>query len=147
LKADQIMTFNPQFELKSLLTKSNDSTDPLIFRLKDTKLSNYYDLCKWVAPKTVDIFYFYSTKSSWDREQYDHSKDITGIHRIAFSTAHHGIPFLKICLPKVINLDKKTLIGLSNKTQHPYFFSVKMVGLWNTLRGLLSQICKKYLKK
>ncbi len=147
LKADQVLAFNPQFEVKSMLTRSDENNDPLIFRLKDTPLAEYYDLRNWVDPKTVDIFYFYSTKSTWDKEQYEHSKDITGIHRIAFSTAHHGIPFLKVCLPKVINLDKKTLFGFTGKVQHPYFFSVKMVGLWNTLSGLTSQIYKAYLKK
>jgi hypothetical protein len=146
LKANRVMAFNPQFEVRSLLTKSDENVDPLIFRLKDTSLSEYYDLRHWIDPITVDIFCFYSTGSTWDKEQYEHTKDIAGIHRIAFSTAHHGIPFLKVCLPKVINLDKDTLLALTGRIQHPYLFSVKMAGLWNTLYGLFSQVYKAYLK-
>jgi len=147
LKAEQVLAFNPQFEIKSLLASSDESTDPLIFRLKDSPFFEYYDLCPWIDLQTVDLFYFYSTKSPWDQTQYEHSKDITGIHRIAFSTAHHGIPFLKVCLSRVINLDKEKLLGLSRKKQYPFSFSVQMVGFWKVVHGLISQIYKVYIKK
>jgi hypothetical protein len=97
--------------------------------------------------KTVDIFYFYSTQSTWDKVQHEYTKDIADIHRIAFSTTHHGVPFLKVCLPKVINANTDVLKGLTGKIHHPYFFSVQMVGLWNTFCGLISQIYKAYLSK
>jgi len=147
LKAEKIMAFNPQFELKSLLTTSEEYTDPFIFRLKDTPLYEYYDLKNLIDAKTVDIFYFYSTKSIWDKVQYEYTKDIADIHRIAFSTNHHGIPFLKVCLPDVINASTDVLSSLTGKIHHPYRFSIQMVGLWNTFRGLISQVYRAYLPK
>jgi len=147
LKAMKVLAFNPQFELESLLTTSEECIDPLIFRYKDSPMYKYYDLKKWMDTKTVDIFYFYSTKSTWDKVQFEHTKDIPDIHRIAFSTTHHGIPFLKVCLPKVINASNDVLNSLTRKIHHPYLFSVQMVGWWNTLRGLISQINKAYLSK
>ena len=35
LKVERVFAFNPQVELTSLLTKSNEKTNPLIFRLKE----------------------------------------------------------------------------------------------------------------
>ena len=147
LNAYQVIAFNPLFEIKSKLISTDESINPLVFRLKDTPLSDYYDIIHLMETHPVDIFYFYSNKSERDKKQCEHARNITGIHRITFSSAHHGIPFLKVCLPRVINLDKDTLLGLVGKVQYPYFFSVKMVGLWNTLHGLISQIYKVYVRK
>ena len=147
LKAEHVIAFNPQFELNSLLKNSCEDIDPLIFRLQDTPLSKYYDLHDLINKNPIDIFYFYSNKSPWDIEQFDHVRDITGIHRVSFSTKHHGIPFLKVCLTKVINRDKNVLLRLSQKVHHPLFFSIKTVGFLNVMWGLVVQIYKAYKKR
>jgi len=147
LKAEHVIAFNPQFELNSLLKNSCEDIDPLIFRLQNTPISKYYDLHDLINDSPTDIFYFYSNKSHWDIEQFDHVRDIKGIHHISFSTKHHGIPFLKVCLPKVINMDKSALLRLSQKSHHPLFFSVKMVGLFKVFRGFIVQIYKAYKKR
>jgi hypothetical protein len=143
LCADQVLAFNPQFEIQTLLKKSTEKIDPLLFRLRNKPVSMYYDIHKFINKK-IDIYYFYSNKSVWDIEQCNHTKDLKTIHRIGFSTAHHGIPFLKICLPKVINLDKKDLDCLAEKSHNVCVFSFRTVGLWETFYGLHFQIYKRY---
>lgn len=145
LQADQVMIFNAQFEVSSLLSRSTEKINPLLFRLKEEAVSKYFDIKKFIN-ENIDIFYFYSNKSKWDVEQYKHIKDLK-INKISFSTAHHGIPFLKTCLSKVINSDKDTLLSLTFSTQRPYLFSVKTVGFWNVLSGLISQAYKAYAKR
>jgi hypothetical protein len=143
LNADQVMAFNPQFEVRSLLKSSTEKFDPLLFRLKNEPVSIYYDIHDLIN-ENIDIYYFYSNKSTWDLEQYNRVKDLTKIHKISFSTAHHGIPFLKICLPKVLNFEKNDLTRLSKKSHNSIFFSFRIVGIWKTFYGLILQIYKSY---
>jgi hypothetical protein len=144
--ADQVLAFNSRFEHKSLLKRSNEATNPLLFRLKNEPVSIYYDMHDLINKK-LDIYYFYSNKSVLDMEQYKHIKDLQEIHKISFSTAHHGVPFLKICLPKVINFEKKDLTRLAKKTHNSIFFPFRTVGIWKTLYGLISQVYKSYKKQ
>jgi hypothetical protein len=143
LNADQVMAFNPQFEIKSLLIRSVEDINPLLFRLKNDFVSHYYDIFGCINGD-IDIYYFYSSKSVWDMEQYEHIKDLKKIHKISFSTSHHGIPFLKENLQKIINMDKKKLIQLTKKSHNIIFFSVLMVGFWKTLYGIIIQIYNVY---
>ncbi len=146
LKAEKIMAFNPQFELKSLLKRSNEAINPLIFRLKDSERVRYYDILPFIANEE-NIYYFYSNQSQWDREQYIHSRHIQGMNRISFNTAHHGIPFLKVALPVVVNTDVKKLKGYANKLQSPLLFTIRLVGIRKATLGLLSQIYNVYRKR
>ena len=149
LNAEKVIAFNPQIELESILTEGSEEFDPLIFRLKDKPERKYYELLRWLNTQT-DVFYIYSGKSQQDIKQYQYLKKAENtyrIHTIGFDTSHHGIPFLKVCLPKFINANTEVLNSLTDKVHHPYFFSVQMVGLWKTLRGLISQLYKAYLSK
>jgi hypothetical protein len=146
LNANQVLAFNSQFELKSLLKRSSEFIDPLLFRLKNDPVSIYYDI-NYFINKEIDIYYFYSNKSKWDMEQYNHIKDLKTIHKIGFSTTHHGIPFFKNNLPNIISLDKENLNHLARKSHNIWIFSFQMVGIWKTLFGVISQIYKGYIKR
>lgn len=139
LNAEKVLTFNGQFEVFSLLKTSNPSINPIIFRNQNkNELTKYYDVRKFITNPSC-IFYFYSTKSAWDKEQFEHGR-IKNINHIGFITSHHGIPFLKCNLPKMLSLEKKDLLKMNKKTYHPLFFSIKMVGIFKTMKGLYSQL-------
>lgn len=147
LGAKRVLAFNAQFEINSLLQTSRASIDPLVFRLHDQPVSKYFDLRNFIDDR-IAIFYFFSTKSRWDRQQHDHIADLPGIYRIGFATAHHGIPFLKNNLKRVLGMDNEELIGLSKHAPYsPFRFSIKLVGIRQTISFLITQIYKICHKK
>jgi len=139
LNADKVLTFNGQFEVFSLLETSNPSINPILFRNKNkSELTRYYDVRKFITSPDR-IFYFYSTKSAWDKEQFESIK-MKKINYTGFITSHHGIPFLKCNLPKILSLEKKDLLKMNKKSYHPLLFSIKMVGVFKTIKGLYNQV-------
>jgi len=144
LRAEKILSFNGQFELNRLLNESKEEINPLLFRFMNSTLRTYYDLNQYIVNQSK-IYYFCSNKSKWDITQYNHIKELTDINVISFNTSHHGIPFLKNCLLKVINYDIDILKLLSNKTHNSIVFSLKVDGLINALKMLWIQLKKKYL--
>ncbi len=145
LKAEKVLAFNPQYEINSLLVRSTEAINPLVFRLKNI-CSNHFDLKNIDFNNTI-VFYFMSCNSKWDIEQNIHIGDKDNIYKIGFNTSHHGIPFLKIALPRVINLSKDKLIGFSKKNHNPFVFTIRMVGLIKTLNGFIRQIYLAYKKR
>lgn len=146
LDVEKILAFNPQFEIDSLLLSTSESVNPLIFRYKETK-RKYFDI-KDIIYNNTKIFYFLSLDSKWDFEQNLHIGDKKDIFRIKFSTSHHGIPFLKVALNKVLNLESDVLIKLSGNHNHnPILFTIKMVGIKKTIKGLYKQILGSYAKR
>ncbi len=141
LDAERILAFNPQFELNSLFDRSDEHKNPILFRLRNTEWVKYFDILPLIAssPKG-NVFYFYSIKSPWDAWQYKHLGETQGIHRIGFNTSHHGIPFLKVALPSVLNMESRDLIQYENKQNNPLFFTIKMVGIKKSILGLYQQI-------
>lgn len=140
------LAFNPQIEIQSLLNRSTESINPLLFRIKDQR-TQYFDIIKFIK-KEAKTFYFFSNASSWDMEQNNHlNKNIPNLYRIAFRTKHHGIPFLKVALPKVLNLNIKQLETFSKKNQSPIIFTIQMVGIRKTLSGLFKQVKQAYYKR
>ncbi|MEJ7560440.1 MAG: hypothetical protein WKF66_19180 [Pedobacter sp.] len=137
LNAEKIFSFNGQFEILSLLSKSSANVDPIVFRnQKNNRLLPYYDTLKFITnPKS--IYYFHSNGSQWDIEQFDHAKN-QGVHKISFKTSNHGVPFLKTNLSYVINMTSAQLKELSGNTYQPLIFSIKTVGLSKTIKGLNS---------
>jgi hypothetical protein len=141
LNAEMILTFNGQFEVYSLLKTSNPSINPILFRNKNkSELTKYYDVRKFITNPSC-IFYFYSTKSAWDKEQFEYIR-MKNINYTGFITSHHGIPFLKCNLPKMLSLKKKDLQKMNKKTYYPLIFSIKMVGTFKTIKGLYDQLKK-----
>lgn len=145
LQAQKILCFNGQFELNRLLKESKEEINPLIFRYMNSNLRRYYDLKPFIENQS-SIFYFYSNKSKWDINQYNHIKSFNELNFISFNTTHHGIPFLKNCLIKVINYDNHKLKQLSNKTQNPLLFSIKVDGVFNSAKMIWIQFKKKYIQ-
>ncbi|WP_289036993.1 hypothetical protein [uncultured Zobellia sp.] len=146
LGAKKVLSFNGQYEVKSLLKTSKETTDPILFRNKETVLVSYYDIKSFINSE-VDIFYFYSNASNWDVTQWEHIKEVPNIHTIEFKTNHHGIPFVKEALSKVINLDKNQLKTLVDRKHHPVLFSVHMIGLRKVLIGIYAQLRNKYRRQ
>ncbi|SHJ61409.1 hypothetical protein [Pseudozobellia thermophila] len=146
LYADRVLAFNAQFEVKTLLSTSSPSIDPILFRKKDTELFKYFDI-KSMINGQVPIYYFYSNASEWDVKQYRHIKDVGTVCLIPFKTGHHGIPFIKNALPVVINLDDDKLRELSGRTHHPIVFSIKMIGLFEVIKGVYGQVRSRYLRR
>lgn len=146
LQTKKVIAFNPQYELKSLLNRSSEKINPLVFRLEKSGKNKYFDIIPFLNPHT-DIYYFYSNGSQWDIEQHKHIADLKGIYQLPFKSAHHGIPFLKIALPVVLNLKDERLKKMQNHVQHPILFTIKMVGIWKTILGIITQIYKAYQKR
>ncbi len=149
LKAHIVMAFNPLFELESKLTTSNELVSPLLFRLKDTDVKNYFDLTHLFYPSIPNIYYFYSEKSLRDFRQYHHivHNIARQIHIIRFKTSHHGIPFLKNALPFVINMSEKELMRLEKRSHHPIAFTLKCVGVKATMQGIFHQLLDRYKRR
>ena len=95
----------------------------------------------------MNIYYYFSNRSKWDIEQQSYLGTVKGIHQIPFKSAHHGIPFLKVALSVVLNLEDERLRCFENKVQHPLFFTIKFVGVRKTIMGFISQVYKAYKKR
>lgn len=145
LSAKYILAFNPQFEIKSLLKKTTEDINPIIFRFSDT-IGKYFDIIKYMN-NTTDIFYFNSSKSKWDEEQCLYVGDKTNVYNIKFKSSHHGIPFLKVALPVVLNLSIEKLKRLSRVAHSPIWFTYQMVGLLTTAVGFYKQLYSAYKKR
>lgn len=142
LNAERIYTFNGQYELDSLLKKSSQEVDPIIFRNKENQdLRSFYDIKKFIKDPSR-ILYFRSNKSDWDVEQHDHIKEI-GVRTFSFNTDHHGIPFAKTALPKVLNMNVDDLCKYTKKKLNPILFSLRIAGFKLTYIAALSAIQKK----
>lgn len=146
LNANKVIAFNPQFEIYSLLQRSKEVVNPLVFRLRDTDKKEFYDISKWLNPN-VPIFYFYSVRSKWDQEQERFIGNCYGIHKIAFTSNHHGIPFLKVALHKTINMSFENLKKLTIYKNSPLWFTIRLVGWKNTIKGLAIQLYSAYKKR
>ncbi|GGH56530.1 hypothetical protein HNQ91_000023 [Filimonas zeae] len=139
INAEKICSFNGQFEILSLLKKSKPEVDPILFRnQKNSEMLPYYDTLNFITSPS-SIFYFQSCKSQWDIEQAEYATSVK-LNKIAFRTTNHGVPFLKSNLPHVINLNREQLLKLAGKTFHPLFFSLKTVGVIETVKGVSSII-------
>ncbi|MFR9547138.1 MAG: hypothetical protein SNJ29_16420 [Rikenellaceae bacterium] len=146
LHASRVIAFNPQFEINSLLKKSNETIDPLLFRLRDSSVSKYYDIVP-IINSAVPIYYIYSDSSPWDASQKKHVGELDNLYEIPFNSKHHGIPFLKVALNVVLNLTEKDFIKYQNNRQNPIIFTIKMVGVIETFTGLIKQLYKSYKKR
>jgi len=145
LNAKYVLAFNPQFEIKSLLKTTTEEKNPILFRYSDLR-SKYFDIVKYINVAT-EIFYFSSNRSKWDVEQSLHVGVKPNIYSLKFKSSHHGIPFLKVALPVVINLNVEKLKGLSGKIYNPLWFTYKMVGLVDTILGFYKQLYSAYKKR
>ena len=139
LNAEKIFSFNGQFEINSILHKSIERKDPLIFRFQNNLVYRpFYDALNFITNPS-SIYYFHSSRSNWDNEQNRHVLNIK-INRISFKTKNHGLPFLKTNLPIVLNMNSVSLNKFVGEIYHPFLFSIKLIGFRGTILGLLSII-------
>lgn len=145
LSAEYVLAFNARFEIYSVLKNSTENINPLAFRLKDQR-QKFFDLNPLIND-TTKYFYFFSKKSQLDIIQKRHLKEKDNIYIIRFNTNHHGIPFLKVALPKVVNLNTNKIEKFTKKDHSPIGFTIQMVGLRRTISGLFKQIKQAYQKR
>lgn len=146
LGAEASLSFNGQFMLTDLLESSTEEINPLVFRFcYDEKMREYYSLKGFISrPETV--FHFFSNKSNWDMSQINHISGIP-INMLSFRTSHHGIPFLKVALKKVINTPIEQLRQYALRESHPFLFTIKFAGLKETVIFIFQLLFKKWFKK
>lgn len=147
LGAERILAFNAQFELESTLLQINERIYPLVYRLQATERRKYYDLKQVIDLNSSNIYYFHSALSPWDIKERKHIADCSNIHILSFKTKHHGIPFLKVALKKVLNLDNEQLNKYAVGVNHPICFTVRIVGVVRTVKGFINQAYKAYKKR
>lgn len=146
LNAELVYTFNGQFMLSDRLTTSSEKIDPVIFREQYNPKINIYFSLKSHITNPQRIFYFYSDRSNWDISQYNHISDLH-LQFISFRTKHHGIPFLKVNLPEVLNMSIESLRKFANKFNFPILFSFKISGFFKTIKYITIVIYKIVSKK
>ncbi len=144
INAKRILVFNGQFELQSLLSKSSEQINPTIFRQRENDaVSRFYSLKNHIR-NPQNIYYFCSIKSKWDIAQFQHIQEVA-LNKILFKTRHHGIPFLKSSLAKVINLSEDQLASFSGRRYHPLYFSYKIEGT-PVIYNLINIVFGKFIK-
>lgn len=100
-----------------------------------------------------DVFkqwYLEGINADIDMAQYRHLiTPLSGISLscLRFRTSHHGIPFLKVALPRVLNMWDEELLRYARKKNRPVWFTVRMVGVVKAARGFVEQTWKAYRKR
>jgi hypothetical protein len=146
LSAETIFTFNGQFFLHDLLENSTQKINPIVFKERNNqKINKYYSLRTYVK-KNENIYYFYSDRSPWDCTQFKHIFDLN-VKFIPFRTGRHGIPFLKTNLTTILNMSTKKIDSYANRTHFPFFFSIGIDGLMNTIKNYIFIVFNSVVKK
>lgn len=114
--------------------------------LPEYEVGGYFSTKQHINPNT-QYFYSYSRRSPQDIQQCHAIPELPNFHRVAFSTSHHGIPFLKVALPHVLNMPIEQLLALSGKSMHPLTFSIQQAGLLKCASGLIHQVWQKYKRR
>ena len=110
------------------------------------QVGGYFSTQQHINPNT-QYFYFYAHLSPQDMQQCHAMPELPNFHRVAFRTSHHGIPFLKVALPRVLNMPIEQLLSLSGKSMHPLTFSIRQAGLLKCASGLIHQVWQKYKRR
>jgi len=146
LGAIQAICFNGQFCLQRLVNESNNSISPILYSMHKSNSRGVNNILMGTLNITP-IFYIYSDKSKWDMEQHEFTKGFSQVYCIEFRSSKHGIPFLKVALPKFINLEVSEMEKLVGKVHRPILFTIKQVGIYKTISGFIYQIYKAYRKR
>ena len=150
LKAQKVIAFNAQFSLKAIADESGEKCNPLVYKYKNNDRSKYFEL-KDKLSDSVNYFYFLSV--GCEKDMLQATKLFTppippkSFNCLRFKTAHHGIPFLKVALVKVLNMGEKDLKGFTKKKNYPIWFTIRMVGVRKTITGFVLQAYKAYRKR
>lgn len=144
LNAEYVLTFNGQFQVLDLLESSNEEIDPILFRERNNRDINKYFSIRNYIKSPEKIFYFFSSKSSWDISNKKHIEDL-GINIIGYNTSNHGIPFIKSAMQYVLNSPTTEIRNWCSKDHNPLFFSFEYGGVLNTLKVIFNTLKLKFL--
>lgn len=150
LKAQKVIAFNAQFSLKAIADESGEKCNPLVYKYKNNDRSKYFEL-KDKLSDSVNYFYFLSV--GCEKDMLQATKLFTppippkSFNCLRFKIAHHGIPFLKVALVKVLNMGEKNLKGFTKKKNYPIWFTIRMVGVRKTITGFVLQAYRAYRKR
>lgn len=145
LGAVQAICFNAQFSLQRLAEESTVTKNPLLYSMLKPIGGGTNILIGVDSP--TPIFYVYSDRSRWDMEQHAFTEGCANVRCIEFRSTKHGIPFLKVALPKFINLPPETMERLTRSIHHPLTFTINQVGVVRTVVGFVRQVYKAYRKR
>lgn len=144
LKASIILDYNGQWHLDADLMKDGRPVSPVLKKMLDEKADGvkYFDIAReeFDYPNT---FYLVSTRSPGDAGQLKRVASFNHIHILRFRNSHHGIPFLKSSLPRVMNMSYTELCQLEKHEHLPILFDIRRGGVIATLKCLWRIVRKK----
>lgn len=148
LHADLVLDFNGQWDICDSIERDGKIISPILKRMQveGHKGIRYFSLVKdeFDYSRTV---YFVSIKSPGDAKQLGFVNGFKRIHVIRFWNSHHGIPFLKNALPKVMNMSLDELVAFESNVQNPVLFSIRLAGLRTSLRVGWKIVGQKFSRK
>ena len=147
LKASLVISFNGQWEIFSQIEKDGRVVSPILKRLRDERQDEvkYFN----IARQEFDyerIFYLVSDRSPWDIQQLKLVERFRNIHIVRFRNSHHGIPFLKVALPTILNMSYEELCALEKDVHKPVLFEMQLVGMVPTIKYLF-HLAGKLIRK
>lgn len=145
LHAEYGIVFSAQFELNN---KWALDRNPFLKKFElDKSRNKYYDLKSYLLKSTSPIYYICPIKSESDYYQLRHIREIECIKPLIFNSKHHGVVVFKNNLSTLISMTQGELElvyrSYMNTNICPFSFSVKLVGLYNTVIGLYHIFRKK----
>lgn len=146
LGAERVYAFNAQLDLTTVVNKSTNQIDPLLFKYSDTERSRFFRVDNLINEKTI-YFYFQSCLSCMDKEQFAGFNRKERLTRIGFKTANHGFPFFRHNLPYMLSLSVDQLKELGRSEHHPFLFSVGVDGFFRATYLVIEAILKRIKKK
>lgn len=148
LGANIIFSFNQQWDISDSIERDGRIISPMLYN-KVMECGGRYEFMN-ISGNNYDkdsVFYFISNKSTWDRCQYSLVQGMKSINCVFFYTSHHGIPFLKCCLPVILQYNKEKLLELRGKKYNPIFFSYKISGFKISSKFLIKEIWRIIKKR
>lgn len=143
-----VLSFNGQWYITDNIESDGKVISPVLKRMVDENADGvkYFDIARseFDYPRT---FYFVSVMSPWDARQLQRVEHFKNIHIIRFRNSHHGIPFLKSSLPRVLNMSFEELCGLEMYKHSPIVFDIGIGGLRPTIKCLWHILRKKIFKR
>ena len=132
LDASLVISFNGQLNLNLLLDDpEKEAANPIVFANRENPgLNRYYNLDRFIENRN-DFFYFHSARSAIDIQQL--AGITVPINVIRFATGHHGIPFPRCCLRKLLSYSAEDFLRYKNMTFNPVAFSIRVAGIKNTV--------------
>ena len=149
LSADHVICFSGQMELNNPWVI--DKNGLLQHYQNDPSRARYYDLKPFIENADTKIYYIVPMNCAQDLHHYNHVSESINIRCFCFNSKHHGIVINKCNLPRLLASSVEELEELYGKYEgrsiSVFLFSIKMVGLKNTLVGVYNELLKQIKHK